>query len=1007
MLRDVTSLTELLEKSRLVIGPRLAQAKQLLEAATDVADGLHRLRNAGLLTAWQADQLSRGQFVITLGDGQFILLDELSGWPLGRCFLAESAAGERVFVKLLSSRLTEDRTTERALLASVGKLAKLEYPGLLVFREAGRAGPRIFLVSKMAGCCHLEEALQRWGAPGNLAVLRIVEQLAGALRAMHQRGACHGLLHPVAIRLTEQGNVLLADAGLAPLVKVFPKEIKETSKSQMLMRYWPPQSSAIDVPSMAGDWYALGKLIELLTSHSGQPESSPPSFWQAATAGSEADALLQTLMNKLGSVGEELGLTADEIIHACQTIVAAADGQPAVASEVVHQVGTQVGTADDWVPVHERDKLAAASQVADQVGAEQPAEPTTQAGNVLAEATGSAEASGPAPNEAEFDRTDAQASQPHGAASPWKIQIDTKRRKSNVSPSATGKASGDGSEARPKQPVPPARTRARGRRMLVASVLGVLLVAVLMPTIYYLHQRRIASQTLAKNETRREAPGAAAAQSKPTAGEPKSGSELESPDLPPPPPDPDVVAAKDPTSDVSGPAADMTGAAAERTPTGQAADSPALAAASAGADVMPVVKGGSGVPNSSNHAQGTENNTAATSPATPSAPAPPASGGQNGSGKSPEGTGAGVASGDGKPAEGRTADAASTSGSGDSSAQLLAALPKAVDLPDIAMLDEAVLAPVPADNETTVYLELIGGDRVAKGVVFRLENAQGGTAPRQWDVFVTVPSGSAQRKRVGQFALLDGRFTYRWTSEAREQTASGALSNCRLLVRSGTGSRSVALRKPLVVKPLKMDLDQATFSGRYEVPNPPEPSICRLEVLAIEGASKKYVLEPPGSVPLASGKQWILFGEKREDQALAVHLNCSLRGGLAITGTAVYQMGEDPSDEWLKGNARKPRKPNRVRLAKEYSGKLEAAKREVDRLNNINPQAIPDRNRQQELQRQQNLVKVDYAKLESEWKKVQEVDRLCSDMNGKAIHFRVVFELEGQPVELVRTEGSP
>lgn len=1000
MLRDVTSLTELLEKRRLVVGPRLAQAKQLLEVATDVADGLHRLCSAGLLTAWQADQLSRGQLVLTLGDGQFILLDELSGWPLGRCFLAESVAGERVFIKLLSSRLTEDRATERALLASVGKLAKLEYPSLLVFREAGRAGPRIFLVSKMAGCCHLEEALQRWGAPGNLAVLRIVEQLAGALRAMHQRGACHGLLHPGSVRLTEQGDVLLADAGLAPLVKIF---LKETSKSQTLVRYWPPQSSAIDVPSMAGDWYALGKLIELLTSHSGQLESSSPSFWQAATARSEADTLLQTLMNKLASVGEDLGVsTADEIIQSCQTMMTAADAQLAMASQVVDQIGA----ADGRAVVHERD-VATASQVGDQAGTEQTRGPTTQAGNVSAEATGSAEAPGPAPNEAEFDRTDAQPSQPHDAASPWKIQIDTKRRKSKVSASATGKVSGDGSETRPKPPIPPAQTRARGRRMLVGSVLGVLLVAVLMPTIYYLHQRRMASQTLAKNETRREAPGTAAAQSKPTAGELKSGPELESSDLPPPPPDPDTVAAKDATSDVSGPAIDMTGAAAEGRPIGEAPDSPALAAASAGADVMPVVKGGSGVPNSSNHAEGTENNTAATSSTALPAPGQPASGDPSKSGNSSEGTRAGVASGDGKPAKSRTADPASTSGSGDSSAQLLAALPKAVDLPDVAMLDEAVLAPAPADNETTVYMELIGGDRVAKGVVFRLENAQGGTAPRRWDVFVTVPSGSAQRKRVGQFALLDGRFTYRWTSEAQEQTLSGALSNCRLLVRSGTGSRSVALRKPLLVKPLKMDLDQATFSGRYEVPNPPEPSICRFEVLAIEGASKPYVLEPPGSVPLASGKQWILFGEKREDQALALHLNCSLRGALAITGTAVYQMGEEPSDEWLKGNARKTRKPNRVRLAKEYSGKLETAKRERDRLNAIDPQTIPDRNRQQELQRQQNLVKVDYAKLESEWKKVQEVDRLCSDMNGKAIHFRVVFELEGQPVELVRTEGSP
>src|SRR5262245_27016098 len=93
--KTLNDLLELVEKSGLFSPAQLTEVRELVRASGDSERALIRLVAKNHLTAWQADQVRGGQFVLKLGD--YRLLQENETWDFGRVFLAAHAGtGQRV-----------------------------------------------------------------------------------------------------------------------------------------------------------------------------------------------------------------------------------------------------------------------------------------------------------------------------------------------------------------------------------------------------------------------------------------------------------------------------------------------------------------------------------------------------------------------------------------------------------------------------------------------------------------------------------------------------------------------------------------------------------------------------------------------------------------------------------------------------------------------------------------------------------------------------------------------
>jgi acyl carrier protein len=206
---------------------------------------------------------------------------------------------------------------------------------------------------------------------------------------------------------------------------------------------------------------------------------------------------------------------------------------------------------------------------------------------------------------------------------------------------------------------------------------------------------------------------------------------------------------------------------------------------------------------------------------------------------------------------------------------------------------------------------------------------------------------------------------------------------------------------PLIVKPLVLDLDRGTVTGKWQIPNTPDPASCRFEITGLDGPFPKHALFPPESVSAAKGEQWITLGEPKAEQVLALHAETTMKRVHQVTITALSQQGEDPDPSWLKDKSRRMVKSQRNQRFKELQAELAGLSAAVQRFDAADATKLTEADKQTG-----NAAK---ARLERETTlatQMQKLEELCKALNdvGK-IHFRVIYEVEGHAIELLRTEA--
>ncbi|MCC6782833.1 MAG: serine/threonine protein kinase, partial [Planctomycetes bacterium] len=173
----------------------------------------------------------------------------------------------KVALKVMLPALAQDEKAGERFLREARALASLSHPNVLGVHEVGESGGWFWMITEFVDGANLRQIMEL-GRSSPAEALRIIPQICEGLQYAHERGVVHRDLKPENVLVDAQGNVKLADFGLA---KVQKSEGEHTlTRASMVFgtpAYMAPEqwrgAAAVD---HRADIYSLGVMLyELLT----------------------------------------------------------------------------------------------------------------------------------------------------------------------------------------------------------------------------------------------------------------------------------------------------------------------------------------------------------------------------------------------------------------------------------------------------------------------------------------------------------------------------------------------------------------------------------------------------------------------------------------------------------------------------------------------------------------------------------------------------------------------
>jgi serine/threonine-protein kinase len=178
----------------------------------------------------------------------------------------EPALGRLVALKVLEPGLADHEEFRRRFLREMRIAASIEHPNILPVYRAGEDRGLLYLAMRYVDASDLREVLRRDGPLELERALWIVDQVAQALDAAHQRGLVHRDVKPANILLTGPassggGHVYLADFGIARPAAV-DASITGGDVVVGTLAYAAPEQLTGDAVDARTDVYALGCVLQ-------------------------------------------------------------------------------------------------------------------------------------------------------------------------------------------------------------------------------------------------------------------------------------------------------------------------------------------------------------------------------------------------------------------------------------------------------------------------------------------------------------------------------------------------------------------------------------------------------------------------------------------------------------------------------------------------------------------------------------------------------------------------
>ncbi len=212
------------------------------------------------------------------------ILGLLGQGGMGAVYKARQPKLDRLVALKVLLRRRDDGTSDPAFGERFARearaLARLSHPAIVAVYEYGEAGGYPFLLMEYVDGLTLRQLLRR----GKLAAgeaLAIVPKICEALQFAHQRGIVHRDVKPENILLDKDGQVKMADFGIAKILASDPQDPSLTGGRDVVgtPHYMAPEQ--VEHPQQVdhrADIYSLGVLFyEMLTGELPLGKFAPPS----------------------------------------------------------------------------------------------------------------------------------------------------------------------------------------------------------------------------------------------------------------------------------------------------------------------------------------------------------------------------------------------------------------------------------------------------------------------------------------------------------------------------------------------------------------------------------------------------------------------------------------------------------------------------------------------------------------------------------------------------------
>ncbi len=207
--------------------------------------------------------------------GGYILRDGFGAGASSQTFLANGPDRRSVVLKQLSIPAANADAVELRLQLLMERSRNVTSPHLAAPTSLVKADERLFVVSRHVPGLNLSELLIRRGRFPDGVVLSIADQLLAALSAWHATGSAHGDVRLTKLRLTDRGQIVLVDCGLAPTLA--PEILVHAVHSPEAADVIAPERIGTNLPATAAtDLYAAGCVLwQLLTGRPPHPTADP------------------------------------------------------------------------------------------------------------------------------------------------------------------------------------------------------------------------------------------------------------------------------------------------------------------------------------------------------------------------------------------------------------------------------------------------------------------------------------------------------------------------------------------------------------------------------------------------------------------------------------------------------------------------------------------------------------------------------------------------------------
>src|SRR5712691_11240595 len=161
----------------------------------------------------------------TAGEPSVVVGTELAGYRIesllgrggmGVVYRARDLALERnVALKLLAPELAQDVRFRERFLRESRLAASLDHPAIIPIYDAGEVAGQLYIAMRLVEGTDLKRLLAEEGALQPEHALALLEQVADALDAAHERGLVHRDVKPSNVLVDERRHCYLADFGLS------------------------------------------------------------------------------------------------------------------------------------------------------------------------------------------------------------------------------------------------------------------------------------------------------------------------------------------------------------------------------------------------------------------------------------------------------------------------------------------------------------------------------------------------------------------------------------------------------------------------------------------------------------------------------------------------------------------------------------------------------------------------------------------------------------------------